>query len=410
MRSALGIDRTIKQAWLDLALDQLAEFPAPDDLRAFLGTRLQAELLNEARRARTAGIIVKIWSDIPARVVPLRTDALAILPTITSNERVWLHWGMALVAFPFFRDLAGIIGRLLAHREELSPSQVYERIFRHWEDRAVTRRAVHRTLSTLLDWGVLEQVGARKRYRAATGLSTRSRVLQVWLLEAILRAGPAAQIETRQLRRIPEAFPFALDLKRSDIRRQIRLELRRDESGTERVLFGFHGSLGPFKPRTKKRRSVTSAQPALDGEEAVSRAPDVVPERPLAAPSVECLELFRSGRLYGCIALAHAIIEAMVRGAWQEKMKLRRTRAGTFSDNLKALSSMGLVSTEFKTRLDLLWIERNEFLRTEPTSVSDPARLAAVAKRSLEMLAELERTLCAGSGHFPGMSSQPRDR
>jgi hypothetical protein len=408
MRSAIGINRPIQRAWLDLALEQLAELDSPDELRAFLAMRLQADLPGKARCARTAAIIARIWSDIPARVLPLRRDALAILPTLGAHERVWLHWGMTLVAFPFFRDVVGVVGRLLAHREEFRPAHVHARIHQQWDDQAATRQAVQKSLATLLDWGALQTGQVKKRFKAASRLSSDSRALQVWLLEAILRAGPAPEIEARQLRRLPEAFPFALDIKRSDIVRHKRLALYRHASGTERVSFCFHKSQGPFKRIKKKRKPVTNEQPA-PGEEQAPRACIGPAERPFAAPLGQCALLFRDGQFYGSIALAHTLIEAVVRRVWQDKMNLRRTKAGTFRDNLTALCSMGVVSTELKTRLDRLWIERAEFLRLDATTPADQARLATIAEQTLETLGELERTLFGASGHFPGMSSQPRE-
>jgi hypothetical protein len=120
MRAVLGIDRKIKRAWLDVLLDQLAHTTGPDELRRFMDERLLEELSGDASRAKSLGISLKIWSGIPANRVPVRDRAIALLPKISCQERIWLHWGMTSLAYPFFRDSVEVVGRLLALQDQTS--------------------------------------------------------------------------------------------------------------------------------------------------------------------------------------------------------------------------------------------------------------------------------------------------
>src|SRR5690606_13675137 len=43
----------------------------------------------------------------------------------------------------------------------------------------------------------------------------------------------------------------------------------------------------------------------------------LVPYGPFAAPSAECVEQFRDGHFFGCIALTQAVVEAVIRHVWQ---------------------------------------------------------------------------------------------
>ena len=121
----------------------------------------------------------------------------------------------------------------------------------------------------------------------------------------------------------------------------------------------------------------------------------LVPYGPFAGPSSECLTLFRDGRFYGCIALTQAVIEALVRHVWQTKMKMKRTKAGSDESNLKSLCSLGVINTDLKTRLDLLWIERNDFHHLNPGIETDRNKLEAIALKNLQMLGDLERSSLA---------------
>ncbi len=91
----------------------------------FLDKHLKDELPGKESRAKSAGIILRIWSGIPPeRVALLRDRAVALLPRISGQERIWLHWGMSALAYPFFRDTAEVVGRLLALQDDFTTAQV----------------------------------------------------------------------------------------------------------------------------------------------------------------------------------------------------------------------------------------------------------------------------------------------
>ncbi len=142
MRAVLGIDRKIKRAWLDALLDHLTQTTDHEELRRFVDERLAEELPGHSSRAKSVGIALKIWSGIPANRVPLRDRAIALLPTISGQERVWLHWGMTSLAYPFFRDTVEVVGRLLTLQDDFTTAQVQERLLKKWGDRATTKEAL----------------------------------------------------------------------------------------------------------------------------------------------------------------------------------------------------------------------------------------------------------------------------
>ena len=91
-------------------------------------THLRKELPGKESRAKASGIILRIWSGVDAKHVALRDRAVALLPRISGQERIWLHWGMTALAYPFFRDLAEVVGRLLALQDDFTTAQVQARM------------------------------------------------------------------------------------------------------------------------------------------------------------------------------------------------------------------------------------------------------------------------------------------
>ena len=127
MRKVVGISQKIKRTWLDAVLDRLVQTTDEADLRTFLDHHLREALPGKASRAKTSGIILRIWSTIPRAHLALRDRAVALLPCISGQERVWLHWGMTALAYPFFRDTAEVVGRLLALQDDCTTAQVQAR-------------------------------------------------------------------------------------------------------------------------------------------------------------------------------------------------------------------------------------------------------------------------------------------
>ena len=206
MRNVVGISFKIKRAWLDAILDRLAETTDEEELRAFLDNLLKEELPGKETRAKTSGIILNIWGNVPRGRIALRDRAVALLPRISGQERIWLHWGMTALAYPFFRDTTEVVGRLLALQDDFTTAQVQARIVPTWGDRVTSKRAAQYLLNTLVDWEVLRATKARGHFLLARRLTAGTPELQLWLVEALLRANDADEIEAQQLLRLPESF------------------------------------------------------------------------------------------------------------------------------------------------------------------------------------------------------------
>ena len=227
MRTVVGISQKLKRAWLDGILDHLAQTNDKMELRAFLGKHLRKELPGKESRAKASGIILRIWSDIPLQRVVLRDRAIRLLPHISGQERIWLHWGMAALAYPFFRDMAEVIGRLLVLQDDFTTSQVQDRLLTTWGDRATSREAAQKLVTSLVDWEVLRSTHKRGHFLLARKMTTPVPDLELWLLEALLEAKATNEIEVQHLLRLPESFPFVFRTTVTDLRRYEGFDIHR---------------------------------------------------------------------------------------------------------------------------------------------------------------------------------------
>jgi hypothetical protein len=255
MRQVVGISQKIKRAWLDAVLDRLVQTTDEAELRLFLDKHLREALPGKASRAKTSGIILRIWSGIPPERIAMRDRAVALLPRISGQERIWLHWGMTALAYPFFRDTAEVVGRLLALQDDFTTAQVQARMMTTWGDRATSKEAAQKLITTLVDWEVLRSTKTKGHFLLARKMTASIPDLQLWLLAALLGASAAAEIEAQQLVRLPESFPFTVSVAVADLHRGEGFNIHRQGLDMDMVALRKVKVEPPSKP-TKKPQQI----------------------------------------------------------------------------------------------------------------------------------------------------------
>lgn len=372
MRKLIGISQKIRRVWLDALLDQVAKTTDETELRLFLDDELKRDLPGKESRAKAAGIVLRIWGRVPPERVSLRSRALEMLPRIPGQQRMWLHWGMTALAYPFFRDTAEVVGRLLALQDDFTTSQVRDRMLTTWGDRDTNKEAVQKLITTLVDWEVLRGTKASGHFLLARKMTAGIPELELWLLEALLGASASDEIEVRQLLRLPEAFPFALTAGAADLRRHEAFDLHRQ--GLDMDMVALRTVKPEPVPKPKKERAKKlpaqvdgptifdvqpeSAPPGLSGSPEAVAGPQTEacppPVAPFAVVSAECDLLLREGRYLACLILAAAVIEAVVRHLDRATAKTKVILVKAFEKSLETLHKKKLIKTDWKTELLLM--------------------------------------------------------
>lgn len=222
-RQRIGFDRFIRLAWLDQAAVLAQELRDNDALRAALLGHLANEVSGEEAQRKTMFVLTRIWWRVPEAHVPLRDEALAQVVHLAPGDRLTFHWGMTLLAYPLFRDVAAIVGRLLRLQGTFRLAQLNHRIGAEWGNRTTLEYAVPRILRSLADWGALQTTDAVGRYRAGSQITPSHPEPALWLLEAALRAR-SADVPLSDLLRAPELFPFVIPLSLGDLLRSERFQ------------------------------------------------------------------------------------------------------------------------------------------------------------------------------------------
>jgi hypothetical protein len=227
MKRTIGLDRELKLRWMDMGAGLAQTERDKLALRARLMDTLAADIPAHFVRVKTCTVLIRTWWTVPAEQADLRERAFDLLKTDAPDQRIVIHWGMLLLAYPFFREVVSAIGRAAAVQETISRDQVTRRVIETWGERTTVKRSILRVFQTCAEWGVLIPNSAEETYRAAQPLSIADAQLTLWLAEVTLRARATA-IPLSVLVQTPEDFPFRLALTVADITRSGKFETFRE--------------------------------------------------------------------------------------------------------------------------------------------------------------------------------------
>ncbi len=235
MPERVGFDRELKRTWLDQTVEIVLSTQEPEAVRTALHRVLSTEIQSDESQAKVSILLTGIWLRVPAKITRLRNEALALWPELDSQGRLALHWGMAMVRYPYFRDVVAQVGRLRRLQDTFTTAQLRHDIVARWGERAIVRFSTPRILLSLKDWGVVELAKERGVYRASPPYSLTHRALGLWFLETALRSIAADALPLYDLLHLPELFPFDLEILPGELHQCPRFTFLREGSNVELV-------------------------------------------------------------------------------------------------------------------------------------------------------------------------------
>jgi hypothetical protein len=161
-------------------------------------------------REKVISILLKTWLTVPGELESLRVEGLELLKGIPVREHLAIHWGMVMAVYPFWSAVATQTGRLLKLQGSAAAGQVQRRVRERYGERETVSRATRRVLRSYLDWGVLQETGAKGIYAAGTPLVLDDCRLIAWLVETSLHARANGATPLRDLIDGPSCFPFRI--------------------------------------------------------------------------------------------------------------------------------------------------------------------------------------------------------
>ena len=165
---------------------------------------------NRCNREKIITILLRTWLSVPRELETLRDEGLEILRGLSRKDRIALHWGMTLAAYPFWSAVALYAGRLLRLQGTAKASQVQRRVREQYGERETVSRATQRVLRSFIDWGVLKETREKGVYAQGDQYPVEQPRLIAWMVEASLHARANGSAVITDLLDGPSIFPFRL--------------------------------------------------------------------------------------------------------------------------------------------------------------------------------------------------------
>lgn len=237
MNKNIGFRRNIYLNWMDATAAFCLETTDLAELRERLDPVVAQQVASQENRRMAIDILINIWAKSAEKYPALRAKAVSLFDrTANVDDRIWLHYGMTLLVYDFFRLGVTIIGQLSRYQETVTPKNVKQRMIAELGQLGALEKATDRILFSLRNWGVLEETAQRHAYRPRRGnLAASSTALEEWMLAVVLTAHPDDELPFADLLRLPELFPFQLTVGMDQLRQSGYFDLYRQGSGWDTV-------------------------------------------------------------------------------------------------------------------------------------------------------------------------------
>ena len=99
------------------------------ELRERLDPIVEAQIKSAENRRIAIDILTNIWGKSALTYPVLHRDATSLYQqTVVVTDRLWLHYGMTMLVYDFFRLAMIAIGELARYEDDISPKAVKSRL------------------------------------------------------------------------------------------------------------------------------------------------------------------------------------------------------------------------------------------------------------------------------------------
>ncbi|MEK4730033.1 hypothetical protein [Paenibacillus sp. FSL L8-0641] len=216
MKKVVGFDQKVQLHQLDFLAQEIPRMGSRDALYQLVDERLMADIGGIKSRANARTILFKIWFLVPSEQTSLRDRALNLFQQGSLEERLILHWGMILLAYPFFKDVVEQLGYLFQLQNEVTSEHIGRKMKGLYGERRRVEVSIGAVLGSLRSWGVLES-GKRNTYTVAMKKEILSAEIKKWLVQVLLIVTDKTVIEINSIAGEPCVFPFDLSIMESEL-------------------------------------------------------------------------------------------------------------------------------------------------------------------------------------------------
>ncbi|MBO8173523.1 MAG: hypothetical protein H0Z33_16775 [Bacillaceae bacterium] len=233
MKKAVGFDQKIKLNHLDY-IAFMAKTEERKHLYEKLDEYLYAEIKGDKSRKNAITMLMKIWCLVDNEHKELQKEAFELLPVLNQHERIVLHWGMTILAYPFFRDLVTEMGHLFMLQNEVSSQQIGRKMKGLYGDRRRVEVSTSAVLMSIKTWGLIN--ASKSGIYTETGKLTITHTeLKLWLSKVVILSSQYEKMSLEMINSSAMTFPFDFNLNVNEFEKEY-FEVNRQ--GLDMVMIG----------------------------------------------------------------------------------------------------------------------------------------------------------------------------
>ena len=155
MAKMVGLSRNLKLQWLNKTVELASSDLTEQEIKEQLNEYLSFEISSPTNLRKTREILMNIWvyeNDVNNK---LRDEAISIVRDMPEYALV-AHWCMMMATYPVFVDMCKLIGRLSEFQDEITLSQLKQKLYDEWGERTTLYHSIDKLISTLKALSVLQ--------------------------------------------------------------------------------------------------------------------------------------------------------------------------------------------------------------------------------------------------------------
>lgn len=214
MAKMVGLSRNLKLPWLNEVVRLYVEGLEDDQIKEQLNEYLSYEIGSPTVLRKTREILMNIWVYENDYTDSLRNEALRLIQK-DSDYILPVHWCMMLAAYPVFRDMCRLIGKIGEFEEKITMKQIKQKLFDEWGERSTLYHSIDKLVATLKALDVLEssKVGV---YSIKTHSFSKPEIVN-FLLYTMMKIDDAGYYSLLNLENSLYLFPFEYQVSKESI-------------------------------------------------------------------------------------------------------------------------------------------------------------------------------------------------
>jgi elongation factor P hydroxylase len=227
---SIGFDRYIEKTWLDQIAHWVVQGKNRDELHALVDDYLVSFINGATSLRKTKNVLFGVWVNTTDKNNIFKEQAITLFNSCSKNERLAIHWGLAIASYPFFASLARLIGRLLKLQADITSKELVRRSVEQHGDTESIQRATARLLQSFGEWSVLIPE-SKSLFHPPIKISLDNSDLVTWLLASVFFSSERSQLSTDEIFADPALFPFEISHHSLQIEQSLILEIIHQSAG-----------------------------------------------------------------------------------------------------------------------------------------------------------------------------------